>query len=207
MSASHSSPSASDGATLTAPRLFRRLASGFYDALILLAIWILATFLIMPFTHGRALESFYADSAGVKFIYQLALLALGYAFFGGFWTHGGQTVGMRTWNLRAVCREGASLGWYRALIRYITLLIPWLLIVLGCEFLIKADGQLDAGVLRIAAAVIFLLALAGFVWPAFDPHRLGWHDHLSGTRLVSLPKTRKMKAADSAANGQRKNGE
>ncbi|MGH8321448.1 MAG: RDD family protein [Gammaproteobacteria bacterium] len=178
---------------MAAPGLFRRLASGFYDAIIMLAICILATFLIMPFTHGRAFESFYAQHAGMKLLYQLGLLALGYAFFGGFWTHGGQTIGMRAWYLRVVRLDGAPLDWYRALIRYLTMLIPWLLVVLGCEFLLNARSQPDAGLLRGTATAIFLLALAAFLWSAFDPRRLAWHDHLSGTRLVRLLKARKAK--------------
>ncbi|MGH8283253.1 MAG: RDD family protein [Gammaproteobacteria bacterium] len=193
MSASQSSQPAADTRSPVAPGLFRRLASGFYDVIIMLAICILATFLIMPFTHGRVFESFYAQHAGVKLLYQMGLLALGYAFFGGFWTHGGQTIGMRTWNLRVLRADYAPLEWHRALIRYLTMLIPWLLVVLGFEFLFNARSQPDAYVLRGAAAVIFLLALAAFLWPAFDPQRLAWHDYLSGTRLVRLPKARKAK--------------
>ena len=188
MSASHSSEPIADTASLPSPGLFRRLASGFYDALIMFAICILATFIIVPFTHGKAFESFYAQHAGMKLVYQLGLLGLGYAFFGGFWTHGGQTLGMRTWSLRAMRMNGAPLDWYRALVRYLTMLIPWLLLVLGCEFLINARGQPDMSVHHVTATVIFLLAITASLWPVFDPHRLAWHDHLSETRLVLLTK-------------------
>jgi len=171
---------------LVSPGLFRRLASGFYDAIILLAIWILATFLIMPFMHGRAFESFYAHHGGVKLLYQLGLLAVGFAFFGGFWTHGGQTIGMRAWKLRAVCMDGMPLGWRRALIRYLSMLIPWLLVLLGCEFLINSSGQAYISMNSVSAIGIFMLSFAAFAWPAFDRNRLAWHDHFSGTRLVVL---------------------
>ncbi|MGH8378583.1 MAG: RDD family protein, partial [Gammaproteobacteria bacterium] len=146
-----------------------------------------------PFTHGRAFESFYAQHAGVKLLYQLGLLALGYAFFGGFWTHGGQTIGMRTWYLRVVRLDGAPLNWYCALIRYLTMLIPWMLLLLGSELLLNAHSQSNPGLLRGSATVIFLLALAAFLWSAFNPRRLAWHDHLSGTRLVLLPKICRVK--------------
>ncbi|MHB8424481.1 MAG: RDD family protein [Gammaproteobacteria bacterium] len=176
-------------ASLTAPGLLRRLASGFYDALIMLAICVLATFLIVPFAHNTGFNSFYVHRPDVKLIYQLGLLALGYAFFGGFWTHGGQTVGMRTWKFRVICGNGAALGWYRALIRYLTMLIPWLLLVLGLEFLINARGQPGLGVSGIVALTSFVLAIAGFIWPGLDARRLAWHDRLSGTRVVLLPNT------------------
>jgi len=191
MSAPHPPESIPDSPALTAPGVFRRLASGTYDALILLAIWMVATLCIMPFVHSRTLEAFYAQHAVVKLTYQLVLLALGYAFFGGFWTHGGQTIGMRTWNLRTMSLNGAPLGWYRALIRYLSMLIPWLLLLLGCEFLINAGRQPDRGIYSAIATGIFMLAILAFVWPAFDPRHLAWHDRLSGTRVALTPKTRK----------------
>jgi len=191
MSIPHIPEPSSYSTPLVSPGLFRRLASGFYDAIILLAIWILATFLIMPFMHGRAFESFYAHHGGVKLLYQLGLLALGFAFFGGFWTHGGQTIGMRAWNLRTVRMDGAPLGWRRALIRYLTMLIPWLLLLLACEFLINANLQPYSYIDSVIAIGIFMLVIVAFVWPAFEPHQLAWHDHLSGTRLVLLRPSRK----------------
>lgn len=170
--------------TPSAPGLFRRLAAGLYDALIVLAICILATFLIMPFTHSAALESLYAHSSGLKMLYQSGLLILGYAFFGGFWTHGGQTIGMRTWKLRVVRLDGARLDWYRALLRYLGMLIPWLLLLLGAELLMSAQQAAQALAWLVAGALALLAALAAFLWPAFDRRHLAWHDRLSGTRLV-----------------------
>ncbi len=177
------------------PGLFRRLASGIYDAFILIAIWILATLLIMPFTHGQAFESFYTHHPVLKLLYQLGLLALGFAFFGGFWTHGGQTIGMRAWKLRVVCIDGSLLGWRRALIRYLTMLIPWLLVLLGCEFLINSSNQAYANIYLVSAMAVFLLAIAAFVWPALDRNRFACHDHLSATRLVLVGSLRSQERA------------
>jgi uncharacterized RDD family membrane protein YckC len=189
MNALHGSQSISENAPLAVPGLLRRWASGCYDLLIVLAICILATFLVMPFTHSRGLESFYAHSYGLKVLYQLGLLALGYLFFGGFWTHGGQTIGMRSWKLRVMRLDGAPLDWYRALLRYLSMLIPWLLLLLGSELLMAAAHSVDARVWRVSGALALLVALAAFVWPAFSPRHLAWHDHLSGTRLVLAGKT------------------
>jgi len=191
MNAPDNSQPIAQSISLKPPGLFRRLASGFYDALILIAIWILATFLVMPFTRNRGFESFYAHFNSIKLLYQLGLLALGYAFFGGFWTHGGQTVGMRTWRLRVVRLDGAPLDWYRALLRYLAMLIPWLLLLLGSELLITPAQSQDALASRVAAMLIFLLALCGFLWPALDRQRLAWHDRLAGTRLALLPRKAK----------------
>lgn len=171
-----------------APALFRRWASGFYDALIVLAICMLATFLVMPFTHNHALESIYAGSSGLKLLYQLGLLTLGYLFFAGFWTHGGQTIGMRTWKLHVVRFDGLPLDWYRALLRYLAMLVPWLLLLLGIELLLPAARTSGAWTWLAGGGVILLAAAAGFLWPAFDRQGLAWHDRLSGTYLLSSGK-------------------
>jgi uncharacterized RDD family membrane protein YckC len=90
--------------------------------------------------------------------FQLYLLTIVCAFFGWFWVRGGQTIGMRAWRLRVVTATGAPLGWREA-------------------------------ALRLAAAALSWAALgAGFLWALFDPEGLTWHDRLSGTRLVRLPK-------------------
>lgn len=159
----------------------------------MLAICILATFLVMPFTHNRSLESFYSHSAGLKALYQLGLLILGYVFFGGFWTHGGQTIGMRTWRMRVVRLDGAPLDWYRALLRYLAMLIPWLLLLLGSELLMSAMQSAHALPWRVVGVLALLVALAAFLWPAFDRQALAWHDHLSGSRLVRLVHAPKVK--------------
>ncbi|MDE2070951.1 MAG: RDD family protein [Gammaproteobacteria bacterium] len=189
MNALHSSQSIAQSTVLAAPGLLRRWASGLYDTFVVLAICILATFLVMPFTRSAALESLYAHSSGLKMLYQLGLLILGYAFFGGFWTHGGQTIGMRTWKLRVVRLDGARLDWYRALLRYLGMLIPWLLLLLGAELLMTAVQSAQALAWIVAGVLALLAALAVFLWPAFDRQRLAWHDRLSGTRLILCGKT------------------
>lgn len=178
-------------AELALPGLPRRWACGFYDALVVLSLLIICTFLVVPFAHGRGFDSFYLHHPLLKLFYQLGLLALGYAFFGGFWTHGGQTLGMRAWRVQVIRMDGAALDWRRALVRYLTMLIPWLLLILALEFLINARHQSGPNGHEIAAPVVLLLALLGFCWPLFDRWHLAWHDHLSGTRPVLLPKIKK----------------
>ena len=188
MNANTTSQPGADNDLPKPPGLFRRLASGFYDALIVLAICMLATFLVMPFTRGHALESFYVGSGGLKLLYQLGLLTLGYLFFAGFWTHGGQTICMRTWKLRVRRLDGAALDWYRALLRYLAMLVPWLLLLLGIELLLSAARMAGAWTWLAGGGVVLLIAVAGFLWPVFDRQGLAWHDRLSGTYLLSSGK-------------------
>ncbi|HET7676194.1 MAG TPA: RDD family protein [Gammaproteobacteria bacterium] len=160
------------------PRLLRRYAAAFYDSLLVIALWFPATAIALFVFRGRG----ELPQTG----FQLYLIAVAFLFFGWFWTHGGQTLGMRAWRVRVIANSGHALDWYAALRRYLSMLIPWLLIGLGLEFVTYpgASGWIFRDVL---GPVVFIVALAGFVWPAFDRERLAWHDRLSGTRLAVLP--------------------
>ncbi|HET7922505.1 MAG TPA: RDD family protein [Gammaproteobacteria bacterium] len=138
-----------------APALWRRLAAAFYDSLVLIALFIVATFFIVPFApHGETLDAFYVHHPAVKLAYQFGLLALGFAFFGGFWMRSGQTVGMLAWKLRVVqSANGARITWKQALTRYLCAILSWLVCGLG------------------------------FLWSLWDRERKTWHDRLSGTEL------------------------
>lgn len=94
----------------------------------------------------------------LELVYRLLLLLLIVGFFGLFWTRRGQTLGMATWRLRVEREDGRLLGW-------------------------------GDTVRRLAWAIVSLLPLGlGFAWILFDPQGRAWHDRLSGTRMVVLPK-------------------
>lgn len=139
----------SDPAPLRAPALGRRLASALYDLLMLAALVLVATF---PF-----LALFGDSTAGWRrHALQLWVLAVAGAYFTWFWTHGGQTLPMKTWRLRLVRGDGAPVSIPRALHRY-------LLAVLG----------------------LLALGL-GFLWALVDRDRQFLHDRLAGTALVDV---------------------
>ncbi|MBL4763409.1 MAG: RDD family protein [Gammaproteobacteria bacterium] len=96
--------------------LWRRCAAMLYDALILIALFFIATALLLPFNDGQAIQ------AG-NFYNQLYLLSISYVFFGWFWTHGGQTIGMRTWKIKIQNLGGASFSWLQAAERFFMALI------------------------------------------------------------------------------------
>ena len=94
-----------------APALARRLASGVYELLLLVALVFIATFPFLALfgdsTHGwrrHALQAW-------------VLVAWG-AYFAWFWTHGGQTLPMKVWRLRLVREDGGSVAIPRAIHRY-----------------------------------------------------------------------------------------
>ncbi|HOP17700.1 MAG: RDD family protein [Gammaproteobacteria bacterium] len=136
------------------PGLWRRLAAIFYDSWLVLALWLL----------GATADYFIQAAIGlgdapVHLPLQLYLVACPFLFFGWFWTHGGQTLGMRSWRLKVLDCHGQPVGWRQALIRVAA---AWL-------------AALPLGL--------------GYLWMLVDKAGLTWHDRLSRTRLVLVNKT------------------
>jgi len=136
---------------LSAPGFLRRLAAQIYDLLLLIAILFLATALILPFTAGEAV------SDQQTLIYRIYILVISFFFYGWFWTHGGQTLGLRAWKIKVLTRDQKPINWTQALLRFTTAIPSW-------------------GFFGI-----------GFLWILVDKNRCGWHDHLSKTALFFDP--------------------
>ncbi len=89
--------------------LLRRLGALLYDSLLLLALFMVATAILLPLTGGEAITP--AAHPALEFAYRAALLALLVGFYGCFWTRRGQTLGMASWRLRIEREDGALLTW------------------------------------------------------------------------------------------------
>lgn len=146
--------------------LLRRLAAILYDSIVLIGLLFLAT--IPPtLVYGKGITE------GLpSLLLQGYLLVVAFAFLGGFWTHGGQTIGMRAWQLYVVDQEGRTISWRRALVRYIAAILSWA--VLGI----------------------------GFLWSLFDRDRMTWHDRLSGTRTIRRRPVRRTGPEDTREEAQ-----
>jgi uncharacterized RDD family membrane protein YckC len=136
----------------TAPGLLRRLAAIAYDALLIVAIQMVAAAPVV-IAFGGAVSGGLAQLA-----FRLYLLVIMFIFFGWFWTHGGQTLGMRAWRLKLVGADGSPISWAQSALRFTGAFLSF-----GCLGL-------------------------GFLWAAFGSKRLTWHDRLSRSQLVLLPK-------------------
>lgn len=135
------------------PALIRRLAAIMYDSLLLCGVLFLAG-LPLPMIPAAV-----RDSWGAQLLIQVYLVLVCLLFFGWFWTHGGQTLGMRAWRLRVVDMHGSSVTWRPAVIRFFGAILSWAVLGLG------------------------------FWWSLFDRDKLAWHDRLSRTRLIRVPKS------------------
>ena len=91
--------------------------------------------------------------------YQAYLLGLVGLFYGWCWTHGGQTLGMKAWHIRVQTADGQMLSWEQAGLRLLCALLSWLPLGLG------------------------------FLWALFDRDKKTWHDRLSNTVVVRVPKS------------------
>jgi len=147
---------------LPAANLIRRLTAMLYDAMLLAAVLLIATFIFIPLSGGEAIK--YGDPLYPYL--QSYLLFVSFLFYGWFWTHGGQTLGMRAWRLRVQNDNGVPLSWTQALLRFMS-------------------GFVSLGLFGL-----------GMLWMLVDRKKLTWHDRFSDTRVAMLPKPDKTTRAD-----------
>lgn len=136
------------------PGLLRILAAIFYDLWLIAALWMLGATVD---TFAR--HALYGAQGGGNYLLLWAWWAISpLLFFTWFWTHGGQTLGMRSWRIRVVDSKGEPIGWPGAVRRYVAAFVSWVILGLG------------------------------FVWIVFDRDGHSWHDRLSGSYLVLTEK-------------------
>ena len=87
----------------------RRLGAMFYDALLILALWMVVTALLLTLTGGEAITS--GRVGALEYIYRAVLIGIFVAFFGLFWTRRGQTLGMAAWKIYVEREDGLPLTW------------------------------------------------------------------------------------------------
>jgi len=154
-----------------------------YDCLPVLALLIVATFLFLPFLHGKVLVP--REVGALAYLYWLVQLVLTWAFFIYFWTTRGQTVGMLAWRLRLQHPDGSLIDWRTSLARLLilgALLVPFL----AGYALIWHDWPHQARSWAMAASL--LPVVLAYVWQWIDRDGLAWHDRWTGTRVVVVPK-------------------
>jgi len=128
----------------------RRLAAMCYELLIVVALLMVA--LILP----HMLLGAFAKIQAPPMLLKIHLLVVLLVYFTWFWTHGGQTLAMKTWRIRVVDVGGGRLRPAQAVLRY---LAAWVSIGFG-------------GI--------------GILWALVDRARQFLHDRIADTRLVSF---------------------
>ena len=147
--------------------LIRRLGAILYDVLLVVAVVFFAALIAAPLTSMVGLldmENVGQAHPLAKLVYQLYLLGVIYIYYAWPWSHGGQTLGLRTWQAKLISTDDNPLTYKRLLIRF---LMSWV------------------------SALCFGL---GFLWSLFDEQKRTWHDRVSATALVKAPRKKKKKA-------------
>lgn len=173
---------------LIAAPLYRRLAALAYDSLLLLAVILVATALTLPFSRG---ENAQMNHPG-RTVY---LLCVCFLFFGWFWTHGGQTLGMRAWRIRITDIQGAPITWTTAAWRFMLSLPLWIYTIGILLVRYTPIASKFESLAVIKAIPISILLGFTVIWILLDYWPNNWRDKLSKTR-VSLVESR------STANSQ-----
>ncbi len=122
----------------------------FYDSLLLFSVLLFATGMALLVTRGTL------DYHNPFFRTYLFLIC--FLFYAWFWTHGGQTLGMRAWHLRVQRFDGSPITLWQALLRFLSAIPAWALLGLG------------------------------YLWMLVDKNRLALHDRFSESVIVRLPK-------------------
>ena len=151
----HSDANELDSSRLISPPapFWRRLLAISYDSLILICIIFIAW---QPVPHIPLDKLPALVNQGIRLIYLFSIIFL---FFGWFWRHGGQTIGMRAWKIKLISTaSGLNPSWRQCGIRYFVAMLSWLFLFIG------------------------------FLWALFNPQKSAWHDLASGTSLISTQK-------------------
>jgi len=99
-------------------------------------------------------------------------------YFVYFWTHGGQTLPMKTWRLKVVDARGAPVSIARAIARYVFAWL-WFLPPLALHPLLQLSVPAT-----LVVTTVWIALWAAAVW--LDPARQFLHDRLAGTRIVGV---------------------
>jgi uncharacterized RDD family membrane protein YckC len=160
-------------AVLPVPSLRRRLAAFVYEGVLLFGVLMLSALAYGLVTQQRhALVGMHGLQAFV-----FAVLGI---YFTWFWTHGGQTVAMKTWHLCLQSRDGQPVPVGRAWLRYLLCWL-WFLPALGGAYL---AGWHSGGAVTLAL-LANVVVYASLTW--LTPQRQYLHDLLARTRLVQVP--------------------
>ena len=152
-----------DQVSLSNPGFFRRLIVLFYDSVLIFSLAMCCAALIIAVRVAIEGPESIADgeraiSGAWRLPTFLLILFVTCHFYVLFWLKNGQTLGMQTWKVRVDNENNDRISTKQAYIRF------------------------------AAATLSFACFGLGFIWVLFDKEHLSWHDKISGTHLVLLPK-------------------
>ena len=155
---------------LKAPSLRRRMACWLYEGMLMFGVVFIAGYLFSTLSQTRnAMDNRHALQAFLFVIFGI--------YFVWLWSKG-QTLAMKTWDIRVVDQAGNPITQARALLRYV---LAWL-------WFLPALAGVAPFNLSGAESSVFIVGWVA-IWALlsrFHPSQQFWHDALAGTRLISV---------------------
>ena len=170
----------SSSAPLSTPPLKARLFCMVYESMLLFGVVFIGGWLFSTLLQQRHALNMRNELQVWLFI------VLGF-YFTWFWTHGGQTLAMKTWRIKLISTNGARASLQQAVLRYLLVWL-WFLPGLAMARLLEAKGWM---LVLLPTLNCIIWALAVFL----HPERQFLHDRIAKTKLVLLPA--KLKSAAS----------
>ena len=155
---------------LKAPSLRRRMACWLYEGMLMFGVVFIAGYLFSTLSQTRnAMDNRHALQAFLFVVFGI--------YFVWLWSKG-QTLAMKTWDIRVVDQAGNPITQARALLRY-ALAWLWFLPALAGVAPFNLSGA-ESSVFIVGWVAIWALL------SRFHPSQQFWHDALAGTRLISV---------------------
>lgn len=144
-----------------------------YEGVLLFGVVFLAGYLFDTLTQSR-------NALTLRHVRQVVLFVAIGVYFVLSWQRRGQTLPMKTWNIRLTDRGGLPPSFSRLVLRYVLvwpLPLVTALVVYGVS---QASGYPSIDLFIVCAPFSI------FVWTWLDPQGQFLHDRLLGTRLVDI---------------------
>lgn len=154
---------------LLTPNLGVRMASWFYEGILLFGVGFVADYLLDTLSQSRH----GLQNRDLRLVFLFVVFGI---YFVWFWAKG-QTLAMKTWHIRLVDRQGLTVTQGRALARYCLSWI-WFLPPLAASGLFGVSLA-ESAVLTMGWIIFWALL------SRLHPDGQFWHDALAGSRLVT----------------------
>lgn len=126
--------------------LLRRIAIMFYDSILLVVLLFFTSLPVVISLQITMEHPLYP-------LYIFCMYLIAFLFFGWCWTHGGQTLGLKTWKVRLISDVENRVTWKESFLRYLGSILCWLSLGIG------------------------------FMWCYTNKERRAWNDMISKTQL------------------------
>lgn len=167
----------SHAAALDSPRRMQpagiliRMAAMIYEAVLLFGVLFIVSYAVLGLTQWT-----YPLADRQRWVLQAILFFTLGAYFIFCWSRTGQTLAMKSWQLRVVGPGDKPLHWTRAAARY---LLSWHLFLPGLVLVAITKPGVAAALAMLAGSLLLTLALV-----YLDPQRQLLHDRWLGTRVI-----------------------